>query len=822
MAVGAGAGQSQFQSLGFFTGFPEPVMFNAHKSQRHRRKSTAGLEHVKHRRTRSGCYTCRSRRIKCDESRPMCERCKKGKRDCVYPEPASKQASGGQSKETPSTSRQASPATSHGEDEDDGEQDSKLDTIVDDGEAEEAAGETADSDMEGQARQPMASSGTRQRPLPRRSSTASSLAMQRMMATSATSVPGDWDRDTRNRSETPSQDGKSPSPAYSVCTSGSFTPITLTPVLPDGLGPLALGAFGPGTATGTAAPSGVPVADWSGLPQDIQFYLGYFCENITNFHYCLATDAENFFHAVLPVLAMRNESLLYAVVAFAAYHHMQRDPTANMQKFLFYYDRSVKLLLSFLKRKERHNLGTLLTILQLATIEEYLGDWVNLMGHQRAALEVLTQLFTPETAMSSPTSRAILHWYARFDVFVGLRGGFETALPRAWFAVPTDFYKAQGTSEPDNLGWKMEEWSAKLRLISWEMSVLVARRNGREKQDQLQEAEVQQQKMAFFQEHMRILGALHEWKAGLDVILRDAAENGEKTDQKGQPGQHTLLVTDFQHAQPLGEDDIINPYQVGLLFYPPLFAGTLMTCEWQSIVLMHEMQAAQMATAAGGNPGGGLSGLAEEGLADGAEGLAEDNSSRSSSSSRVAIDSGEQPAAALARLAQLAFGACQIFETVERWPASPPGVVIALQASVAIAALFLPRDSRHRMWIRRKFALIESMGYIFPPTMRTRMAELLQDAACAHWWLPDDEGFSPLLQSIRAFADERSLTAVAAPIENLREIRHVFTKMQLVGNGGGSVPEAGTAGQPDDSSPTGDSDSSFGNMRHDKGKGVRW
>lgn len=29
-----------------------------------RRKSSQGTEHVKHRRTRSGCYTCRSRRVK--------------------------------------------------------------------------------------------------------------------------------------------------------------------------------------------------------------------------------------------------------------------------------------------------------------------------------------------------------------------------------------------------------------------------------------------------------------------------------------------------------------------------------------------------------------------------------------------------------------------------------------------------------------------------------------------------------------------------------------------------------------------------------------
>jgi hypothetical protein len=58
-----------YQSLGYFTGFPEPIMFNAPKAQRSRRKSAPGLEHVKHRRTRSGCYTCRSRRVKVDRPR---------------------------------------------------------------------------------------------------------------------------------------------------------------------------------------------------------------------------------------------------------------------------------------------------------------------------------------------------------------------------------------------------------------------------------------------------------------------------------------------------------------------------------------------------------------------------------------------------------------------------------------------------------------------------------------------------------------------------------------------------------------------------------
>lgn len=44
-------------------------------------------DEVKHKRTRSGCFTCRARRVKCDESRPVCERCRKGGRGCLYPSP---------------------------------------------------------------------------------------------------------------------------------------------------------------------------------------------------------------------------------------------------------------------------------------------------------------------------------------------------------------------------------------------------------------------------------------------------------------------------------------------------------------------------------------------------------------------------------------------------------------------------------------------------------------------------------------------------------------------------------------------------------------
>ena len=63
--------------------------------------------------------------------------------------------------------------------------------------------------------------------------------------------------------------------------------------------------------------------------------------------------------------------------------------------------------------------------------------------------------------------------------------------------------------------------------------------------------------------------------------------------------------------------------------------------------------------------------------------------------------------------------------------------------------------------------------------MRMRMAELFGDQTCVNWWLPNDEGFTEILKNVRVFADERNAIAVTAQSENLREIRHIFTKMQL-------------------------------------------
>jgi hypothetical protein len=56
------------------------------------------------------------------------------------------------------------------------------------------------------------------------------------------------------------------------------------------------------------------------------------------------------------------------------------------------------------------------------------------------------------------------------------------------------------------------------------------------------------------------------------------------------------------------------------------------------------------------------------------------------------------------------------------------------------------------------------------------MAELLQDPSCVRWWLPHDEGFTPVLQRIREFADERNIVALSSQQESVREVSHLYQK----------------------------------------------
>lgn len=108
---------------------------------------------------------------------------------------------------------------------------------------------------------------------------------------------------------------------------------------------------------------------WSHLSQDLQFYLEYHTTRLNYHHYFFKHDANHFLHNILVEHALQYDPLLYAVVGFAAFQLTVTRPDGKIQDFLGYHNKSVSLLRKSLVENQKHTDATMLTILQLATFE---------------------------------------------------------------------------------------------------------------------------------------------------------------------------------------------------------------------------------------------------------------------------------------------------------------------------------------------------------------------------------------------------------------------------------------------------------------------
>lgn len=102
---------------------------------------------------------------------------------------------------------------------------------------------------------------------------------------------------------------------------------------------------------------------------DVQFYLDYFRNHITIHHYSLKRDTHNFLKGDFLTQALKFEPLKYAVAGYAAYFHTLSQPDGRMSTFLHFYNESVSRLRATITKNKKQGLATFLTILQLASIE---------------------------------------------------------------------------------------------------------------------------------------------------------------------------------------------------------------------------------------------------------------------------------------------------------------------------------------------------------------------------------------------------------------------------------------------------------------------
>ncbi|MCJ1478554.1 hypothetical protein MMC13_007235 [Lambiella insularis] len=444
---------------------------------------------------------------------------------------------------------------------------------------------------------------------------------------------------------------------------------------------------------------------WSQLKPEMQHYLHYHRAHLTFHHYFFKHGAAHFVNHTLVETALEYEPLLYALVGFAAFHETTKKPDGKIGVFLDYYNKSVQGLLLSLKRGQKHTDATLLTILQLAAFEEYLGDWVNLISHQKAAYEMILEMYSPNTIMHTETSRKILAWYTRFDIFAGLISVNKTVLSRDWIAASEVYYGAWARKDPTNLDYQMENNIATHRLIAIDMTVLFAK---------LPTGNIS---MAdFHRENDLIAQRIQGLRQQFAHIL----------------SKNEYRVMSFEDSPRRDPYDIVDPYVPGLLFKGPLFTLNYMQINWYAIESMHKYQTAMIL---------------------------------------------QQPAPQ--DLQRLALEQCRLLEAIEFWHGSPAGAVLPAQASLAMNCLFLPRDEKHISWCRRKLAKIESMGYIYPSAFRTKIAELWNIPDIEIWWFPNEDGYPPIIKSIRAFIEERTREPRDQGSEDVRNIKSMLPKLDI-------------------------------------------
>jgi hypothetical protein len=195
--------------------------------------------------------------------------------------------------------------------------------------------------------------------------------------------------------------------------------------------------------------------------------------------------------------------------------------------------------------------------------QEMLGDWVNLMGHQKAAYDMLTRLYTPKSITQSDFLLKVSLWYIRFDLFVGFQSGSEAVLSRDWFEAVHECYVQKVRDNPDDVGVKYEERFAYSRLVARDSNDLFART---------------QKGLVSPQDFMAQLPVLREKVENLhkDLPLELLDPEHKVMDMQGQ-------------SDP---EDIVNPYEPGVMWKDPLYTSNFLKLDIWGIVFMFNISEA--------------------------------------------------------------------------------------------------------------------------------------------------------------------------------------------------------------------------------------
>jgi hypothetical protein len=186
------------------------------------------------------------------------------------------------------------------------------------------------------------------------------------------------------------------------------------------------------------------------------------------------------------------------------------------------------------------------------------------MGHQKAAHEILTRLYTPETITQSHLLRKVLLWYIRFDLFVGFQSGGESVLGREWYVTVHDYYARKSLEEPDNLGLMYEERFSWSRLVAKDSGDLFARKAKGLLTDE-----------DFMAQFPKISENINNLDKFIDPRLTEP--NGYVTSLPGKPDP----------------DDIVNPYEPEVIWGGERWTSNYLMLDMNGIIFMHNVSIAR-------------------------------------------------------------------------------------------------------------------------------------------------------------------------------------------------------------------------------------
>ncbi len=333
-------------------------------------------------------------------------------------------------------------------------------------------------------------------------------------------------------------------------------------------------------------------------------------------------------------------------------------------------------------------------------------------------------MFTPQTIVQDRMLNKILEWYIRFDLFAGFIAGRETVLSREWFETQHHYYVQQVHEHPEDLEVKFEERHCCARLLATDVAILFGKKGKSAIGEDEFNAEAEKYGSRFF-----------TWYQDTDTMFYDPAS----------------IIRDLPEPSfaSVDGDDLLQDID---MYGGDLWTTNFLTLHFLPLELMFKQQLALM-------------------------------------------QNKTPPRDLVTTPLKIAY----IFEAIERLHRTP-GSIVSAQGALAIASIYLPKDEQHTMWCRRKLAMIESMGfvlpnpsvpqqwlleyltfnlrYIYPSAFRKRMSDAW-GVDVTRWWLPNDQGYPPIVRSIREFIDYRMTPAKDRHTEDLREIAGIFKSLKL-------------------------------------------